>query len=268
MPELPEVETIAREMHQRLCGSRITQVEVEWQRTIAKPSANSFISQIKGLSIRAVGRRAKYLVFTLEGKNHLLRFLLIHLRMSGQLDLMSKSAQRSKHDRVVFTLDDMRELRFNDVRKFGKLYLVDDQSEITQTLGPEALQISLQDFFTRLKIRRGSIKSVLLDQRFIAGLGNIYVDESLWRAKIHPLKKADSLSINQAKALYSSIRKSLNLAIKASGTNIGDGVYPKGAYIPKIYGRQGKSCYHCKHIVERIVVGQRGTHLCASCQIF
>jgi formamidopyrimidine-DNA glycosylase len=194
-------------------------------------------------------------------------FLLIHLKMSGKLNVVDRSAPIEKHDRVVFDLDSGQQLRFNDVRKFGKMWVVIDPEEITGAIGPEPLDaaFNLPKFRALVQSRSGAIKPLLLNQTFLAGVGNIYADEALWLAKIHPLRKADSLSEAEIAALYRSIRKVLRQAIEDQGTDAGDGVI-EGDYAPRVYGREGLPCYRCHQPLHKILVGQRGTHFCPQCQ--
>jgi formamidopyrimidine-DNA glycosylase len=168
---------------------------------------------------------------------------------------------------VVFDLDNGQQLRFNDVRKFGKMWVAIDPEEVTGAIGPEPLaaDFNLPKFRSLVQSRSGVIKPLLLNQTFLAGVVNIYADESLWLAKIHPLRKADSLSETEIAALYRSIRKVLRKAIDDQGTDAGDGVI-EGAYEPRVYGREGQPCYRCRRPIHRITVGQRGTHFCPHCQ--
>jgi len=187
--------------------------------------------------------------------------------MSGKLSVVDRAAPLEKHDRVVFHLDDGQQLRFNDVRKFGKMWAVLDPEEVTGAIGPEPLaaDFNLLKFRALVQSRSGVVKPLLLNQTFLAGVGNIYADESLWRAKIHPLRRADSLSDAEIAALYRSIRKVLRTAIEDEGTDAGDGVI-EGDYTPRVYGREGQPCYRCHQPLHKIVVGQRGTHFCPHCQ--
>jgi formamidopyrimidine-DNA glycosylase len=187
--------------------------------------------------------------------------------MSGKLSVVDGSAPIEKHDRVVFHFDDGRQLRFNDVRKFGKMWVVIDPEEVTGSIGPEPLDraFTLPKFRALVQSRSGIIKPLLLNQTFLAGVGNIYADEALWRAKIHPLRSADSLSDVEIAALYRSIRQVLRTAIEDEGTDAGDGVI-EGDYAPRVYGREGQPCYRCHQPLYKIVVGQRGTHFCPECQ--
>jgi formamidopyrimidine-DNA glycosylase len=172
-----------------------------------------------------------------------------------------------KHDRVIFDLDNGRQLRFNDIRKFGRMHLVPDVDDITGAHGPEPLDraFTLPAFREMIRTRSGAIKPLLLNQQFLSGVGNIYADESLWYARIHPLRPADSLKDAEIAALYRSIRRVLKQAIDDQGTDAGDGVI-EGDYRPRVYDRQDRPCYRCHRPIHKTVVGQRGTHFCPHCQ--
>ncbi|HLF25378.1 MAG TPA: bifunctional DNA-formamidopyrimidine glycosylase/DNA-(apurinic or apyrimidinic site) lyase [Anaerolineae bacterium] len=271
MPELPEVETVVRSLRKPLVGRRLKGVTIFWNRTIARPSPASLVKLLPGLRIRAIQRRAKYLVFELSRPpaRRVAGCLLIHLKMSGRLDVVPREQAIDKHDRVIFDLDDGRQLRFNDTRKFGRIYWVADSEEVTGRLGPEPLndEFTLDAFRQRLTGRAGRLKPLLLNQTFIAGLGNIYVDEALWLARLHPLRRADSLNSTEVRALYRAIRTALHDGIQRNGASF-DWVYPAGEYQHhfRVYDRAGKPCRRCRQPIQRIVVGQRGTHFCAQCQ--
>jgi formamidopyrimidine-DNA glycosylase len=285
MPELPEVETLVRRLRKPVIGRTIEEVIIYWKRTVARPAPKEFTRLLRGYTVQAIDRRAKYLVFTLVKHPSSARrahastplrsaqhtspplFLLIHLRMSGKLSVVDRNAPVEKHDRVVFQLDNGQQLRFNDVRKFGKMWVGIDPEEVTGSIGPEPLaaDFNLPKFRVLVQSRSGVIKPLLLNQTFLAGVGNIYADESLWRARIHPLRRADSLSDAEIAALYRSIRSVLRQAIEDEGTDAGDGVI-EGDYEPRVYGREGQPCYRCHQPLHKIVVGQRGTHFCPQCQ--
>jgi formamidopyrimidine-DNA glycosylase len=277
MPELPEVETLVRRLREPLIGRTVEEVTIYWKRTIARPTPKEFARLLRGCTVEAIDRRAKYLVFTLRPRPSTSRrfaqralppiFLLIHLKMSGKLSVVDRGAAIEKHDRVVFDLDHGQQLRFNDVRKFGKMWAVIDPAEVAGAIGPEPLaaDFDLPKFRALVQSRSGAIKPLLLNQTFLAGVGNIYADESLWRAKLHPLRTADSLSDEEVAALYRSIRHVLRRAIADQGTDAGDGVIA-GDYAPRVYGREGQPCYRCHRPLHKIVVGQRGTHFCPHCQ--
>jgi formamidopyrimidine-DNA glycosylase len=270
MPELPEVETVVRGLSPALPGRRIVSATVHWPRTIAVLSAEEFGRRIVGRQVLAVGRRGKYIVIDLDEG-----YLLVHLKMSGRLRIASADEPLDKHTHTYFDLDDGQQLRFRDVRKFGRVYLVDDPEQVTANLGPEPLAdaFTLDDFRRLLSRRRGRLKSLLLNQAFVAGLGNIYADESLFAAGLHPLRTADTLSPEEQARLYQAIRMVLGQAIEGHGTTLDDGGYVDargraGSYQEEIavYGRRGKPCFTCHAFIERIVVGGRSTHFCPRCQ--
>jgi formamidopyrimidine-DNA glycosylase len=270
MPELPEVETVARGLRVSLIGRIITSATVNWPRTIAHPSLDQFRERIVGRRVESVSRRGKYVVMGLDQG-----YLLIHLKMSGRLRITPSSERLDKHTHTTFDLDDGRQLRFQDVRKFGRLYLVDDPSQITGRLGPEPLDhgFTRRVFHSRVVRRSGRLKSLLLDQTFIAGLGNIYADESLFAARLHPLRRANTLTEEEEAMLYEAIRMTLCRAVENRGTTLDDQGYvdangQAGAYQEQIavYGRKGESCPSCGTSIERIVVGGRSTHFCPRCQ--
>jgi formamidopyrimidine-DNA glycosylase len=270
MPELPEVETVARGLHESLRGRTITGVMVDWPRTIAFPSVEDFVRRISGRRVQSVGRRGKYVVIGLDQG-----YLLIHLKMSGRLQVAHASDPLDKHTHTVFDLDDGSQLRFQDTRKFGRVYLVDNLDQVTDGLGPEPLAdaLSLGEFRRILERRSGRLKSLLLNQQFLAGLGNIYADETLFAARLHPLRKADSLTPDEQAHLYQAIRQVLTLAVASRGTTLDDRGYTDangemGSYQERIavYGRKGQSCPECGTLIERIVLGGRATHFCPKCQ--
>lgn len=270
MPELPEVETVARGLRAPLIGRSIVSVTVSWPRTIARPDVDEFVSRIVGCRVVSVDRRGKYIVITLN-QGH----ILIHLKMSGRLLVLSAGIPPDPHVRLCFRLDDGRQLHFRDVRKFGRVYWVDDPAQVTAGLGPEPLSADFTlDQFRRLLARRsGRLKSLLLNQEFVAGLGNIYADEALFSARLHPLRRADSLTPEEQESLHGAIRSVLGQAVLSRGTTLDDGGYVDADGQPggfqgriAVYGRGGELCLRCQTPVERIVVGGRSTHFCPSCQ--
>jgi len=265
MPELPEVETVVRSLRKPLVGRKIVGVDVSWARMIQTSNLKKFKRELISSKITGIERRGKFLIFNLENDSPK-GILIIHLRMSGALEVFPQTRKNQKHDRVVFYLDNKKKLCFNDVRKFGRVYLVGELAEATKSLGPEPLSLEFAEFWKMLCAKNGTIKPLLLNQSFIAGIGNIYADECLWRAKLHPLTKASKIKREKAKMLYDAIRKTLKLAIESSGTDIGDNVVEFGNYAPQVYQRDGQACRRCKNIIKRTVVGQRGTHYCPSCQ--
>lgn len=271
MPELPEVETIARELREgsgrrgpTVVGQTITAVTLRWPRHLADGGPRAFRRRIVGQSIRSVGRRGKYIVFDLSRDT-----LLIHLRMSGELRVASATEPRSPHDHTCFCLGNGSEMRFNDTRKFGRVHLVADPEEVTGPLGPEPLA---PDFTARklggmLAARKRALKPLLLDQTFLAGLGNIYTDEALHRARLHPLRRSDSLTPAEVSRLYRGIRAAFRRGIQLNGASL-DWVYQGGGMQNefRVYGREKKPCPRCRTLIQKITLGQRSTHFCPQCQ--
>jgi len=256
MPELPEVETIVRNLRAPLVGRTITGVEITWPRQVVKLSPREFTDRIQGQRVKVIGRRGKVLLFTLSAET-----LFIHLRMSGDLMVVPTGTAREKHAHIVFSLDDEHELRFKDPRKFGRVSLED----MTGKFGPEPLGSE----FTATTLAKGLashsrvLKPLLLDQTFLAGVGNIYADESLHRAGIHPLRKSDTLRPEEVSRLWCTLRRVLHSAIRHGGTDLGDRVYRDGGFRPRVYNRE---CRTCKTPIRRITVGQRSTRFCPRCQ--
>jgi formamidopyrimidine-DNA glycosylase len=267
MPELPEVETTVRYLQERISGAVIADVKINWPRTVVVENRHSLEVNIIGGRCTRFFRRAKFIGVELESAKGRL-YMLAHQRMSGSFDVVSGAAVRSKHDHVIFCLRDGRELRFHDPRKFGRIYFVSDPEVIFKGLGPEPLETTTTPelFYQQLRAKKGAIKSVLLDQRVIAGLGNIYVDEVLWRTKIHPRKPANSLSKKRYGELLQNIKETLQEAIAAAGTDFGDGVIKDGSFTPQCYGRNGEPCLRCGTKIKKITLGSRGTHFCPRCQ--
>lgn len=274
MPELPEVETIARTLREgkpALIGRLIEMVDVNWNRSIAQPVVDLFVARLLGCRVSSVQRHGKVLIINLAAntatQNEREMSLLVHLRMSGRLDIVPQSQARTPHARVILWLDDGFALRFDDTRKFGRMWLVNDANEVIGDLGPDALTVSADLFFERLKDKKTAIKPLLLDQKFIAGVGNIYADESLYRAKLHPHRPANTLTQPEIELLHKTVLAVLQEGIYANGASF-DWVYPGGHFQDnfRVYGQAGKPCPNCGHPIQRIVVGQRSTHFCPSCQ--
>lgn len=264
MPELPEVETISNTLRPLLAGKMIRGVRVLWPRSVAQPSADEFVARLRGQRILETGRRGKFLVMRLSGD-----FLLCHLRMSGDLVMRPAGAAAASHDRVVLELEGEALLAFNDARKFGRLWLVSDPLSVYGGLGPEPLDDAFtpQVFYDLLRGRHRQLKPLLLDQKWVAGVGNIYSDEALHLAKLHPLTPAHRLSFEQAEVLWRSLRAVLAEGIQRHGASI-DWVYRGGDFQNyfRVYQRAGQPCLSCGVLIERIVVGQRGAHFCPHCQ--
>jgi formamidopyrimidine-DNA glycosylase len=295
MPELPEVETVARDLHRWVAGATIADVEVRWERTIRHPQpVDRFAEELRGAQIARVGRRAKsVLVHLVEG-----RVMTVALRMTGALIVAAPGSADDRYARVVFCLADGRELRYRDVRKFGRIGLFEGGGlrrrppagrrggkrvreasagyrvgDVFARHGPEPLarSFSVGRLAERLRGRTARLKSLLLDQSFVAGIGNIYADEALWRGRLHPLRSADSLSEAEVRRLHRSIRAVLREGIVNRGASFSDYVGADGepgenAERLAVYRRTGAPCLRCGRPIARIVVGQRSTHFCPHCQ--
>jgi formamidopyrimidine-DNA glycosylase len=269
MPELPEVETIKNDLRPLLVGRTIVGATLDWGGAVGRPSPEEFMRQVVGRRIEDVQRRGKLLVFALSGG----KSLLVHLRMTGQLLVGNSASPRQVHIRASLQLENGHELRFVDVRKFGRLYLVDDPQEVLGDLGPEPLadDFRVDDFCGLCSKRRGMIKPLLLNQRFLAGLGNIYADEALFHACIDPRRKADTLSREELSGLHCAIRKVLRHGIEDGGTTLTDYARPDGRGGTHqerllVFRREAEPCPRCGTTIERIVVGGRGTFICPRCQ--
>jgi formamidopyrimidine-DNA glycosylase len=275
MPELPEVETIARYLRDGkdglpLVGQTIREAEVLWARSVAEPGADEFSHRITGQAVVEIRRRAKFLVLRLS-RDH----LLVHLRMSGDLrmepeqDGTGHRRPLAAHDRLVFHLDAGWRLAFNDTRKFGRAWLVSEPQAVFKDLGPEPLdpQFASDDLYTRLQSHHRQLKPLLLDQSFLAGLGNIYTDEALHLARLHPNLLASRLTRAEADRLWGAIRTVLEEGIRRNGASI-DWVYRGGDFQNsfRVYQRTGQPCPVCGTAIVRRLVGQRGTHFCPVCQ--
>lgn len=266
MPELPEVQATVDYLRERVEGSSILRANVSWARTVLPKDPDTFVKLIQGATITSLFRRGKYVGMKLDTDKTL--YLFTHLRMSGSLDVIPTEFDIARHDRVCLELDSGKSIRFNDTRKFGRMSLCEDPSEIVGHLGLEPLDTSFtpQALQCALSGRSGKIKPVLLDQTVIAGLGNIYVDEVLWKIKVHPHTSAQVLSEAQIVKLHTAIQETLREAIEKLGCDFGDGVVDGGMYKPRVYGREDKKCSRCRTPIVRIVVSQRGTHICPACQ--
>jgi formamidopyrimidine-DNA glycosylase len=270
MPELPEVETVVRSLRQPLIGRTVTRMWYDWPRTLRTPGPDEFAARIIGQTFRSVDRRAKYIVCALDQE-----LLIVHLKMTGRLYVVGADEQHEADRWVHFRLglDNGHELRFSDARKFGRVYLAQELIQITPALGPEPLTDDFTEgvFRDRLRGRHKNIKALLLDQGFIAGVGNIYADESLFRANIHPLRRANDLTDAEIARLYETVRAALNDGIDHEGASIHwyrkpDGTKGSSQEHFFVYGRDGQPCAVCGSIIQKTRVAQRGTHYCPSCQ--
>lgn len=276
MPELPEVETIKNDLVRAgLCARAIRSADIFWHRTLALPSAVEFQKQIKSMKIEKLSRRGKYLILELTGREPW--FLIMHLRMSGRIDLKETGFVPRTHDRARLVLDDGSQLLFHDTRKFGRWYFVNDAEKIVGKLGIEPLDknFTVDWLAKKIKGKMRALKPFLLDQTFIAGIGNIYADEALWYAKLHPETNSAKLKDEEIKALHAGIVKAIELGIRNAGTSMGVGkanFYSVGGKRGgnqeklKVFRRTGEKCPRCSEKIIRIVVGQRSTHLCCDCQ--
>lgn len=274
MPELPEVETVVRDLRAHgLEQTVIRSVDIRWIRTIEGMTPASFAKALCGRTLTCVSRRGKYIILTLDDGLK----LLIHLRMTGKLRYVTAESPPGKHDHVLITLTNGHQLVFNDTRKFGRFRLSREAASGLDHLGPEPLD----DAFTvailqhQLSGKRRKIKPLLLDQSYVAGLGNIYVDEALWKARIHPERCASTLTPTETKRLHQAIRTVLQRGIENCGTTLGTGetnFYSvagrrgRNADALNVFRRTGLPCPRCSTLIARTVVGQRGTHFCPACQ--
>lgn len=271
MPELPEVETFARRLRGEMAdqpailGLRITGLDVLWGKTLATPNAAAATRLIVGQTVQQVGRRAKFIIIGLDGLH-----LIIHLRMSGDLVLLTDpAAEMPTHTRLLLRFNNSWRLAFNDPRKFGRAWLTSNTDEVLGDLGPEPLDPALtaEEFFTILNAKSRQMKPLLLDQHFLAGIGNIYSDEALHLAGIHPLRASNRIRPAEARRLLSAIRAVLNDGIERNGASI-DWVYRGGDFQNhfRVYGRTGQPCPVCGEAIVHLQVGQRSTHICPVCQ--
>lgn len=273
MPELPEVETVKRTLNTLVKGKKIDRVTVTLPRIIQRPAEiESFCAALAGHTIQEVGRRGKFLLIHLDDL-----VLVSHLRMEGRYGVYSSDEPVEKHTHVIFHFDDGTELRYKDVRQFGTMHLFSPGEEMREAplkkLGIEPLQDGFTTELLKEKLgkRRSFIKLVLLNQHIIVGLGNIYVDEALFRAGIHPMIQADSLNDDQLERLHEAIIYTLQQAVDAGGSSIksyvnGQGEMGMFQHQLQVYGQEGKPCTRCGQLIEKSVVGGRGTHTCPSCQ--
>lgn len=270
MPELPEVETVVRGLREPLIGHTIQSMWYNWEKTLHSPDPAQFSARIAGQTVQAINRRAKYILIELDTDT-----LMVHLKMTGRLYVADHDEYQNadKWVHVRFDLDGGKQLRFSDSRKFGKVYLTDDTQKLLGHLGPEPLtdEFTLDVFRSRLDGRSKIIKSLLLDQTFVAGIGNIYADEALFHAGIHPTVKSNQLTDQDTELLHQTIRDVLNAGIKHEGASISwyrkpDGSKGNSQNHFYVYGQSDQPCQTCGTIINKIRVAQRGTHYCPNCQ--
>lgn len=272
MPELPEVETVKENLKKRLINTKINDVKVLYNNIIAYPDTNTFEKTLKNKKVKDITRRGKFIIFDLEDY-----YLLSHLRMEGKYFFKNKNDQINKHEHVIFNLDNNQELRYMDTRKFGKMFLI--QKENIDTIGP-LKELGLEPFDKKLtpnylkeKIKNKiiPIKTALLDQSIIAGIGNIYADEILFLSHVNPLKKSNTLKEKELNNIIKSTKEVLNKAIAKGGTTIHtytsvDGI--KGTYQDSLFvhNKEKELCKVCQTQIKKIKVGGRGTYYCPHCQ--
>ncbi len=274
MPELPEVETVARGLQKSVAGRRIVSVRLGKTDFIDDPSALE--QHLPGRQIEKVERYGKFMLLRLSARGDGdadAASLLVHLGMTGQLAPCAAAEPCAKHTHVWFELDDGRELRYTDPRRFGRMaYLTAALlAEELTSFGAEPLLVSAEEFASRIRSRNAQIKALLLNQSVLRGVGNIYADESLWRAKIHPMRRGTELSKKQAQVLRRVLQDVLRKAILARGSSISDFLDAEGEpgeyqRHHRVYGREGKRCFRCGTAVRRVIVAGRGSHFCPKCQ--
>lgn len=273
MPELPEVETVRRTLLNLIRNKQITEVKVLYSKIIKQPGEiEQFCDALKGQRVLDIERRGKFLIFILDHYS-----LVSHLRMEGRYGLYQEIDPYDKHTHVLFTFADGSQLRYRDVRKFGTMHLFTRGEEITSPplslLGPEPFSADFDEKYLQMVLKKSNrkIKSVLLDQKLVVGLGNIYVDEALFRAGIHPERLASSLKPKEIRLLHQEITNTLGEAIDKGGSTVRSYINSQGEsgafqFELFVYGRKDEECRKCGSTVNKKVVGGRGTHYCPSCQ--
>jgi formamidopyrimidine-DNA glycosylase len=273
MPELPEVETVARGLGRVLPGRRILDVRLGKTDFIDDPAALE--KHLRGSLISAVRRVGKFLVMDLESSNGASgeRSLLIHLGMTGQIVTCKPDADVAPHTHVFFGLDDGREFRYTDIRRFGRIAILEAgaREEVLGVLGLEPLEASEEEFGARISSRGARIKALLLDQHVLRGMGNIYTDESLFRARVHPARIGANLTVEEVRRVYRAMREVLSEAIQLGGSSISDYVDSEGQpgefqLRHRVYQRKGKKCFRCRALIRRVIVAGRSSYFCPSCQ--
>ena len=274
MPELPEVETVARDLRRHLLpdaarpGPVIVGARVAWPRVLRDEDPDGFREGVLGRRVEAVGRRGKQVVVDLSGG----AFLTVHLKMTGQLFVVPAGVPVDPYERAALVLDDGREVRFRDIRKFGRIALYAAGDDPFDDIGPEPLdpRFTLRAWRARIRGRRARLKPLLVDQSFVAGIGNIYADEALWRSRLHPLRSAASLRPADERRLYGNVIAILAEAVERRGSSIDDYTAPDGDGEMQerldVYQRTGQPCIRCGRPIRRIVIGIRATHFCSFCQ--
>lgn len=269
MPELPEVETVRRKLEEVVLNKEIKDISIFYERIIRKPDPEAFKKFLIGKEFIGVERKGKHLIFKLNNK-----VIVSHLRMEGKFNYVLSSEPFNKHDHIIFHFDNGYDLRYNDVRKFGTMDLVNNENEVSSVdeLGLEPMDPNLNKEYLKdlLSKKKTNIKQSLLDQSIIAGLGNIYVDEVLFDSKILPTRNANKLTDNEISSLIVSVNKIISSAINLGGSSIRTynslGVKGSMQNLHKVYGKNGQNCPNCNNNIEKIKIGGRGTHYCPKCQ--
>ncbi len=268
MPELPEVETVKNVLKKQVLGKQIILASIYWDNIIAFPEVKEFQNKIQKQIIHNINRRGKWLMFELDDY-----FLLSHLRMEGKYFIRNVGDERNKHEHVIFAFSDNTELRYHDTRKFGKMYLIKKENVYTASplkdLGLEPWDNNLNAKYLRSKLKNKAIKTELLDQSIITGIGNIYADEILFLSKINPEENAKELTDDNLKAIIKYTREILERAIKEGGTTIksytsAEGVH--GGFQTELLVHTKENCPNCNSKIEKTIVGGRGTYFCPNCQ--
>lgn len=271
MPELPEVETVVVLLRKLVIGKEIDSIEIYWDNIIAHPGLDLFKNKLIGQRFEAVGRRGKYIIFSLTDY-----ILISHLRMEGKYYIFDSVNEKSKHTHVVFNFKDKGQMHYHDTRKFGKMYLYSKSEDLQaiHDLGPEPWDPSLTGKSLKIKARKKiiPIKSFLLDQKIIAGIGNIYVDEILFAAKIHPETRTHKITIKEFDEIILATQDILDRAIQDGGTTIRSytsslgvtGLFQQSLFV---HNKEDELCNSCGTKIKKIMVNKRGTYLCPTCQI-
>lgn len=269
MPELPEVDPYVRELRPELKERAILEAQVFWSRIIVAPSVPEFVEGVRHQQFTTFRRRGKYILLGLSGGE----LLMIHLRMTGELHVYSPETPPDKHTHVQFQLDNQRHLHYRDQRKFGRLWLVQDTESIIGHLGPEPLEDSFTTEILAQKIekRKVTIKALLLDQTIVPGIVNIYADEALFRAGIHPPRSGESLSAVELERLHQALHTVLEYGIELKGSSLQNyirlaGMQGNFQQEHQVFRKTGQPCSTCGHTIERIIVAQRSTHFCHAYQ--
>jgi formamidopyrimidine-DNA glycosylase len=276
VPELPEVETVVRGLRLSLPGRSI--LNLRFGKTDFVESPETIAERLPGMRISDVTRMGKFICIAVEpGNSQSARpsrlFLIVHLGMTGRLTVISSAEPVPPHTHVFFALDDGRELRYTDPRRFGRMLLVEESAlpAFVGRLGKEPLEITPEEFCEYFESRRARVKALLLDQSVLRGIGNIYADESLFRARLHPARIAENLSREQLLLLHRKMRDVLEEAILSRGSSISDYVDSEGRqgsfqFRHRVYQRDGKPCYRCRATIRRVIVAGRSSHFCPRCQ--